>query len=192
MDRQMFPLNELIKKRESRRIIDPNRMVEKEKIQSLLEAARWAPSCSNNQPWRFVVSLSDSLDRVKECLSRGNSWARNAPLIFTVASKADLDCQIAGRDYYPLGLGLAIENLLLQGIHMGLTIHPIAGFKEKLVKEVLNIPEEYRIFALIIAGYPGSPDDVDERVFEKEKSPRERKPLSETVFWEGWGLQPVK
>ena len=184
----MIPLQELIQKRESRRIIDPLRTVESEIIQSLLEAARWAPSCSNNQPWRFVVSQSDSLKRVKECLSRGNNWASNAPLIFTVASKPDLDCQITGRDYYPLGMGLAIENLLLQGIHMGLVMHPIAGFKEKMVKEVLNIPEGYRVFALIIAGYPGSNDDVDETVLEKEKSPRERKPLNEIVFWEGWGM----
>ena len=187
----MYPLHELIKKRESRRVIAPNRPVENEKIQSLLEAARWAPSCSNNQPWRFVVSQSDSLERVKECLSRGNNWASNAPLIFTVASKPDLDCQITGRDYYPLGMGLAIENLLLQGIHMGLVMHPIAGFKEKLIKDVLIIPENYRVFALIIAGYPGSPDDVDETIHEKEKSPRIRKPLSETVFWEGWGMLQV-
>ncbi len=182
----MQPLHELIHKRESRRIIDPLRPVEDNKLQSLFEAARWAPSCSNNQPWRFIVSINDSLDELKECLSRGNNWARNAPVILTVTSKPDLDCQITGRDYYPLGLGLAIENILLQGIHMGLVVHPIAGFKEKKVKEVLGIPEEYRVFALIIIGYQGSPKDVDENTLEKEKKPRHRKPLNEIVFWEGW------
>ncbi len=101
---------------------------------SLLEAARWAPSCFNNQPWRFVVSRGESLDAVRDCLSRGNGWARRATLIFTIASKPDLDCQIKGRDYYPLGIGLAVENLLLQAIHLGLVVHPIAGFNEERVK----------------------------------------------------------
>jgi nitroreductase len=185
----MYPLHALIQRRESRRVIDPFRSVEEEKIESLLEAARWAPSCSNNQPWRFVVSQTTSLDSVRDCLSRGNDWARNAPLIITVASKPDLDCQISGRDYYPLGLGLAIENLLLQGIHMGLVAHPIAGFKENVVKEVLNIPVEYRVFTLIILGYPGSSDDVDETTLEKEKIPRVRKETEEIIFRESWGLK---
>ena len=182
----MIPAHDLIMKRRSGRVFDPNRPIEAEKIHCLIEAARWAPSCSNNQPWRFVVSKGKSLESVKECLSRGNSWARRAPLIFTIASKPDLDCQITGRDYYPLGVGLAIENLLLQGIHMGLVVHPIAGFKEKRVKEVLGIPDEYRVHALVIVGYPGSTDGLDETILEKEKTPRVRKPIEEIVFWEEW------
>jgi nitroreductase len=182
----MYPLHDLIQGRESRRIIDPRRSIEEEKIFSLLESARWAPSCGNSQPWRFVVSRDESLENVKNCLSRGNNWALNAPLIFIPVSKSDLDCQITGRDYYPLGLGLAIENMLLQGIYMGLVMHPIAGFKEGPLKEILNIPEEYSIYAIIIVGYPGSPEDVDERTLEKENAPRERKPLEEIVFWESW------
>ena len=182
----MIPIHDIIARRQSRRIIDPRRPVDEEKILSLLEAARWAPSCSNMQPWRFVVSTGSSLEAVKECLTRGNAWARRAPLIFTIASKPDLDCQITGRDYYPLGIGLALENLLLQGIHLGLVVHPIAGFKERRVKEALGIPEEYRIHALVVVGYPGSPEDADESVLEKEKRPRERKSLKEIAFWEGW------
>jgi nitroreductase len=182
----MALVHDLIKKRRSGRIFDANRPVETDKIDSLIEAARWAPSCSNNQPWRFVVSRGESLVAVKECLTRGNSWARRSPLIFTIASKPDLDCQITGRDYYPLGVGLAIENLLLQGIHLGLVVHPIAGFKEKRVKEVLRIPDEYRVHALVIVGYPGSTDGLDDRILEKEKAPRVRKPVKEIAFWEEW------
>lgn len=183
----MIPLHDLIAKRRSGRVIDPDRSVEEEKVLSLLEAARWAPSCSNNQPWRFIVSRGSSLDAVRDCLSRGNSWARRAPLIFTIASKPDLDCQIKERDYYPLGIGLALENLLLQGIHLDLVVHPIAGFSEKKIKETLQIPEEYRIHALVIVGYPGSAEGLEEEVLEKERTPRERKPMEEIVFWEEWG-----
>jgi nitroreductase len=182
----MIPVHELILKRHSGRIFDPDRPLEEDRLLSLLEAARWAPSCSNNQPWRIIVSRGESLDSVKECLSRGNSWARRAPVILTIASKPDLDCQITERDYYPLGIGLAIENVLLQGIHLGLVVHPIAGFKERRLKEALHIPDEYRVHALVIVGYPGSPEGLDESVLQKEKVPRERKSMEEIVFWEKW------
>ena len=182
----MTMLHDLITRRRSGRIIDPHRNIEEEHILSLLEAARWAPSCANNQPWRIVVSKDKSLDAVKACLSRGNAWALNAPLILTFTSKLDLDCQIKGRDYYPLGIGLAVENVLLQGIHLGLVMHPIAGFREYEVKEALGIPEEYRVHTLVIAGYPGRPDDVDASVLEKENVPRERKSLDEIAFAEMW------
>ncbi len=184
---ELYPLHSLLRARKSGRIIDPNRTIESEKILSLLEAGRWAPSCSNNQPWRFVVSRGISLEGVKTCLHPGNEWAKRAPLIVTVASKADLDCLIAGREYYLLGLGLAIENFLLQAVHLGLIGHPIAGFNEEKVKAVLKIPKEYRVHVLLIVGYPGFEKDVDESILAKEKAPRIRKPLEEIAFWERWG-----
>jgi len=152
----------------------------------LLEAARWAPSCGNRQSWRFVISRGRLLDELKNHLSRGNNWGRNAPLIITIASKADLGCQIEERDYYTLDLGLAMENMLLQGVHLGLIMHPIAGFDEAGVKTLLGIPGEYRIHALLIVGYPGSFSDVDKRTLDKEAMPRERKSIETFVFWEQW------
>lgn len=186
----MTSLHHLIAGRRSGRIIDPRRSLGAEEILSLLEAARWAPSCSNNQPWRIVVSRDRSLDAVKACLSRGNAWARNAPLILTFASKPDLDCLIRGREYYPLGIGLAVENVLLQGIHLGLVMHPIAGFREAEIREALGIPEEFRIHVLVIAGHPGSEEDVDAAVLEKENALRQRKPMEDIVCWEQWGDEP--
>jgi nitroreductase len=182
----MIPVHELIQKRRSSRVIDPDRPVENEKILSLLESARWAPSCSNNQPWRFVVSTGKSLEIVKEALSRGNAWARNASLIIAIASKPDLGCQKTGREYYHLDIGLAVENLLLQGIYLGLVVHPIAGFDEEKLKTVLKIPDEYRVHTIVIIGYPGSLSEMDEQLRERENAPRERKKLEEIVFWEGW------
>ena len=179
-------VHELIRKRKSGRVFDPNRQVEEEKLFSLLEAARWAPSCANNQAWRFIVSQKVSLEKVKACLSRGNAWAQHAPLILSVVSRPDLGCQRTGRDYFTLDLGLTIENILLQGIYMGLVIHPIAGFDEEEVKIVLDIPDDYRVYALIIVGYPGILKDMDERTLEKEKAPRARKSLDEIVYMEKW------
>ena len=182
----MISVHELIHKRRSGRVIDPSRFVANEKILSLLEAARWAPSCFNNQPWRFVVSTGESLERVKDTLSRGNAWGRKASLVITIASKPDLGCQKTGREYYPLDIGLAVENLLLQGIHLGLVVHPIAGFDEGELKSVLKIPDEYRVHTIVIVGYPGSLSEVDEQLREREEAPRERKKLEEIVFWEEW------
>ncbi len=179
-------IHELLEKRQSRRIIDPEKELEYDVIRTLFEAARWAPSCSNNQPWRIIAATDSKLEEIRNHLSRGNEWARNAACIFIFTSKPDLDCQITGRDYYTLGLGLAMENVLLQGVHLGLVAHPIAGFSEKGVKEVLNIPDEYRIHALIVLGYPGNESAADTRTLEKERMPRERKTLKEIAFLNNW------
>lgn len=179
-------IHPLIRQRKSGRIIDAGRQVEDEKILSMLESARWAPSCANNQPWRIVVTTGTSLEKLKEYLNRGNAWAQRAPLIFVFASKPELDCLITGREYYPLGIGLAIENLLLQGNHLGLVVHPIAGFKEQGVKETLHIPDEYRVHALVVVGHPGNVADMDDKTLEKERQPRVRKALSEFVFYDLW------
>ncbi len=175
-----------IANRRSRRIIDPQRTIDPAVIRDLLEAARWAPSCSNNQPWRFVISVAESLVQVKEALTKGNAWARQAPLIITVASNPDLDCRIKDRDYFTLGLGLAVENILLEGTSRGLVVHPIAGFSERKVKEALDIPEEYRVHVLIIIGHPGDPEKAEPDLVKRENATRERKPLGDIVFQEGW------
>ncbi|NQT25436.1 nitroreductase family protein [candidate division KSB1 bacterium] len=182
----MKSIDPLIRKRHSARAIDPDRPVPDETLETLIEAARWAPSCFNNQPWRIVVSKDKSLPKVKECLSRGNGWAQDAPVIFTFASKPELGCQKTGRDYFPLDLGLAIENILLQGISMGLVMHPIAGFDEILLKESLRIPDEYRVHALVIVGHPLPAERMESSQREKEAQPSERKSAEEIVSWEGW------
>jgi nitroreductase len=180
-------LHPLIRDRRSARAFDPTRPVESGKLQALLEAARWAPSCSNLQPSRFIVCTGTSLDGVKECLNPGNTWAKRAPLIVAAAADAQSGCRITGRDYAPLDLGLAVENMILQGIGLGLAMHPIAGFDEIRLKTVLAVPDEKRVYALIIAGYPGSESDLDQDTLAKEHSPRTRKPATEILFWESWG-----
>ncbi len=179
-------LHSLIKNRRSGRIIDPDKAVSRNTLRSLTEAARWAPSCGNHQSWRFVVSTGETLEPLKNTLTRGNSWARKAPVLIAAVTSAELGCQKPGRDYSALDLGLSLENMLLQGIHLGLVMHPMAGFDEDAARAVLGIPDPFRIFALIAAGYPGSPDQADARTLSKEAEPRERKPVSETVFQDRW------
>ena len=179
-------VHDLIMQRRSLRAIDPYRKVEKHLIIQMLEAARWAPSCSNNQPWRFVVPEDDLLEKVKDCLTKGNAWALNASHIIVVASKPEFDCQIRGRDYYTLGIGLAVENLLLQGTALNLVVHPIAGFDESRLKDVLGLPGDFMLHVCIPIGYPDHIDDLEKWTTEQEKGVRLRKSLDEIVFWGKW------
>jgi len=159
--------------------------VSKEELTRLIEAAHLAPSCFNNQPWRFVVAAGERLAKVKEALPGGNYWAKLAPAIVAVASHRDLDCKLSdGRDYFLFGCGLAVENLVLQATQMGLIAHPIAGYDPLKVKEALEIPEDYVLITLVVVGRRGDVGTLSEKHREIELSPRERKPLEEVLAWE--------
>lgn len=122
-------------------------------IQELAECASLAPSCYNNQPWRFVfVHRKDVLERLFGALSRGNAWAKSASMIIAVTSKKDDDCVTSGREYYLFDTGMATAFLILRATDLGLVAHPIAGYNEEKVKEVLEIPEDMTVITLVIVG----------------------------------------
>lgn len=188
----MAKILESITTRRAHRAIS-NQPILRDLVEALLTAAHLAPSCANNQPWRFVVVDEDpTLSEVKEHLSGGNYWAKMSPTIIAVASKADLDCQIPdGRKYHLFGCGMASMNLMLQATEMGLIAHPIAGFKQSPIKEILNIPDDYTLITLIILGYPAGDHTVlSEKHQTDEMAPRERTPISEVVFWNHFDVSP--
>lgn len=160
--------------------------IPREKVELLLESAHLAPSCSNNQPWRFIA-LDDPtvLDRVKEHLTGGNYWAKRSPLIIGVTSRADLDCRIPdGREYYAFGCGMATMNLMLQATALGLVAHPIAGFRQAPIKGVLGIPDSYQLITLVILGHPSEDHGaLSEKHRSEETAGRTRRPLDEVVGW---------
>ena len=172
----MALMNEITERR-SRKIF-LRKEVPADVIKEILLAAQFSPTCFNNQPARFVVVTGESLDILNPVLSRGNAWAKEAPVLMALASKPDLDCQITGRDYFMLGCGLQLENLILQAVHRGLFAHPLAGFKEDMAKDVLGIPEEYQVLALVAIGYPDPEDELEEKG---------RKPMGEIAFRDRWG-----
>ena len=124
-------------------------------INELAESAQLAPSCFNNQPWRFVF-VYDSLviEQLHSSLSSGNKWAFKASLIVAVFSNKDYDCQVGrpAREYYLFDTGMATAFLILRATEMGLVAHPIAGFNEEIVKSVLKIPEDVTVITLVIIG----------------------------------------
>lgn len=175
-------LNETILRRRSKRAISEEELTETE-LESLARAAHLAPSCFNNQPWRFVfVDEPAKLDRIKESLPGGNYWAKKAPLIIAIVSQQDLDCDLSqGRIYYKFDCGLAVENLLLQATDMGLVSHPIAGFDPAVTREVLNVPAEFDLITLVIIGKPGNPEELSDKHRKVELGERKREPLEKVV-----------
>ena len=182
----MVEILEEIRKRRSGRVYD-TKPVPQEMIDSIIEAGRWAPSCMNTQAWNFVVLRdSDVLAKAHDALSRGNAYAKAAPVMILVAAKEDGGCPAHGLPYFMMDVGLAVENMLLQTVHLGLMGHPTAGWNEDQLKEVAGIPDEYRIVTVVFIGYEGDPQKLDERTRDKESAPRTRKELSEIVHWNGW------
>lgn len=153
-------------------------------IEDLARSAQLAPSCFNNQPWRFVfVRNPEMLERMQEALSSGNVWAHAASMIIAVFSKKEDDCIIRDRMYHQFDCGLAAGFLILRATELGLVAHPIAGYSPKKTKEILGIPEEYQVITLIIVGKQAeqiSPVLSDNQTAAEKKRP-ERKKISEIV-----------
>lgn len=180
--------DKVITSRRSRRAF-AERPVEREKVEWMLEAARWSPSSGNRQPWRFVVVEKGDTARqaLEDALSRGNAWARKAPvLIVSGASRADGTVEET-REYSHHDTGLATMAMLLRGVDQGLLVHPMAGWKEAPLVAALSLPDDFRPIAVTAVGYAGRHEDLDEETRKKDERPRVRKELGEIAFSGRWG-----
>ena len=176
-----------IETRRARRALS-EKPIPEETLARIMTAATYAPSCFNNQPWRFlVVNRERELEIVKENLSRGNYWAQKAPVIVLVFTKPDLDCRLSdNRDYAFFSTGLAVENLILQATAEGLIAHPIAGYKPLPLKEAFGVDPEMILLTLVIIGYPGDEAHLNDDHRELEHSPRDRKPEDQVILYNRW------
>jgi nitroreductase len=154
-------------------------------INDLAESAQLAPSCYNNQPWRFVFIYQEGMrEKIKNALAKGNSWAYDSPLMIAVFSKPDFDCQVKERDYYLFDTGMAVGLLMLRATELGLVTHAIAGFDEDKAKEILNIPEEMKLITFVFVGEKVDEIDPDlpDWATKAEKNRPERKKFEEYVY----------
>jgi len=181
------PSNELldpIERRKSAMAYD-DRKVSAGILRLVFEAARWAPSSFNEQPWRFIVGTRDDPDahaRVASCLSKGNDWARKAPVLVVAIASTNLSRNGRPNAYYAHELGLALQNLMVQATALGLASHPMGGFDKEKAAELLQVPEGYRPMTMVALGYPGDPAALSASDRERELGPRRRKPLDELIF----------
>jgi len=181
-------LLDVVEKRRSGRAYDTKEIPD-DLLQTILEAGRRAPSCGNTQAWHFIV-IKDSETRKKanEAMSGGNAWAERAPVMIIVAAHPDGGCPSHGLPYFMMDVGLSVQNMLLQAVHVGLMGHPTAGWDEEKLRGITGIPSDFRIGTVVFFGYEfeGEPTFLSERNQEREKTRTPRKPLDEIVHWNNW------
>ena len=185
-----YPIQELLAERWSPYAFDERPVAEAD-LRSLFEAARWAPSSYNEQPWRYIVATRDNpeqFQRALSCLVEGNQvWAKAAPVLalgvvsLRFARNAK-DNRAAVHD-----LGLAAGNLLLEATARGLFVHQMIGILPDKAREIYGIPEGFEAWTAMAIGYRGDPTRLPDRLRERDLAARERKPLSEFVFGGKWG-----
>jgi nitroreductase len=183
-------VHELIRQRWSPRAFS-DREVSSQDLRVLFEAAEWAASCFNEQPWRFIVATradQPNWQKLLDCLVEANrTWARNAPVLMLTAAKRVFS-QTGKPNYHALhDTGMALANLMLQATSMGLAAHAMAGFDHDKARAAFGIPEDYELGAAVAIGYPGDPASLPPRLQAAEIAPRTRKPLSDIVFSGDWG-----
>jgi nitroreductase len=182
-------IHELLARRRSPRAIDPDRRISKLALCTLLEAARVAPSCFNEQPWRFLVfdgSDAEALERARSCLSEGNAWARLAPVLILSVAAERWSRDSSPNRWAEHDVGLASENLALQATSLGFAVHLMAGFDEARARTLFGVPEDFTPIAMIAVGYPGNPEDLPPKLRDRERAPRQRKPIEEIAFAGYW------
>jgi nitroreductase len=184
-------LNECVEQRRAYRSLEKTAITEA-LANTLCETVRLAPSCFNNQPWRFHFAFEPAaLAKALPCLSAGNQvWAGNASLIIAVLGERDSDCKMPdGRAYYQFDCGMAAAYLILKATELGLVAHPIAGYDPAKYKAAFFIPEPMEVLTLIIVGKRAetiNPALKDYQVVSEKTRPP-RKELKEFLFFnEHW------
>ena len=185
-----YPIHELLAERWSPYGFE-DRPVAQADLRSLFEAARWAASSYNEQPWNFFVATKENPEefaRLLSCLVEGNQgWAKAAPvLVLGVVSlkfsRNNKDNRAAVHD-----LGLAAGNLVVEATARGLCVHQMIGILPDKAREVYQIPEHYEAWTAMAIGYKADPAKLPDALKERDLTPRQRKPLSQFVFTGKWG-----
>ena len=184
-------IHELIAARWSWRAYDPDKLLDHEQITSLIEAARWAPSCFGDQPWRFIIfdkaANKDAWEQAYDCLAEGNQgWAVNAPLLLLACADSLMSKNGKPNRWGQYDTGAASENLCLQATALGLMAHQMGGFDKDKAREVFKIPEQFTPMAMIAIGYQLEESVIPEDMKEREYSERARNPVEKNFFSGNW------
>jgi nitroreductase len=187
-----LPIDTTLANRWSGRAYDAAKGVTHAQVITLLEAARWAPSCFGDQPWRFIVwnkgSDAASWQQAFDCLVPGNQdWVKNSPLLLLICADTLFGQNQMSNRWAQYDTGAAAENLCLQAASMGLMAHQMGGFDADKTRKEFNIPEQYTLMAMVAVGYPADIATLAGEALAKETAERVRKPLSDLFFDAAWG-----
>lgn len=183
------PVHELLKKRWSPRAF-ADRSLKRDSLHQLFEAARWAPSSYNEQPWYFVIARreqTDEFEAILRCLVEGNRiWAKSAPLLGIAVARLTFVRNGKPNPHAVYDLGQAVAHLTFAATDLGLFVHQMAGFDPVSAQEALRIPEGFAPITAFAVGYLGNPDDLPAPLQQMERTPRQRKPAHNFVFSGLW------
>ena len=183
------PIHELIRRRWSPRAFAETPVTE-DHLKTLLEAARWAASCFNDQPWSFLVGFKGDAtwQGIHHCLVPGNqAWASGAPVLMLSMTHENFVQTGKPNRHAQYDAGQAVANLAIQATALGLLIHQMAGFDAEAARRRFGIPPAQTPMAAIAVGHPGDPDSLPEPLADRERAPRERVPISVFTFADKWG-----
>ena len=180
-----YPVIDIIKNRWSPRSFT-ERLIAKNLINSILEAARWSPSSFNEQPWRYILGFKnkgDNFSKIFDALHGFNKkWTINAPLLMVCCCKRNFSHNNMPNVHAAYDSGQSIAYLTMQAMSENIYVHQMAGFDKTILKNNLNISDDFDICTVIALGYLGSPDILPIDLKKLETSERERKSINELLL----------
>lgn len=184
------PVHELISKRRSTRAFS-DRIISDETLLQLFEAARWAPSSFNEQPWRFILarrSDTRAFEAMLDCLNESNrSWAQHGNVFILPVAKLFTTHNHYHNRHAFHDVGLAVANLSLEATAHDIYLHQLGGFHIDKAREHFAIPDEYEPVSIIVLGYAGDISGLPDNLRQREEKPRQRLPLEQLVYSEKFG-----
>lgn len=186
------PIDTTLANRWSGRAYDASKPVSHEQIIALLEAARWAPSCFGDQPWRFVVwdkqADPETWQKAFDCLAPANqAWVKDTPVLMLVCADTLFNHNQQPNRWGQYDTGAAAENICLQAASMGLMAHQMGGFNVDKARETFAVPAQFIPMAMLCVGYAADINTVTGDALDRETAARTRKPLNELSFAGNWG-----
>ena len=184
-------INDTLANRWSGRAYDASQQVSHAQIIALLEAARWAPSCYGDQPWRFIVwdkhADAQAWQQAFDCLAPANqAWVKDAPLLLLVCADSLFSHNQHPNRWAQYDTGAAAENLCLQASSMGLIAHQMGGFNAESVQAAFGVPAQYTPMAMVAVGYAAEISSLTGEILSRETAVRTRRPLNELFFAGAW------
>jgi nitroreductase len=190
------PIDKTLAERWSGRAYDASKVITTEHTIALLEAARWAPSCMGEQPWRIVV-WNKNIDEAAwkkafDCLAPSNQiWVQHAPLLCLICADTLFSKNAQSNRWAEYDTGAAAQNLCLQASSMGLMAHQLGGFDAEKTRELFNIPAQFTLMAMISVGHPVSESAIPEDLLARETAERSRRALGDLFYQSAWE-NPIK
>lgn len=191
-ERQTPTVEETIQNRKSGIAFDPDRPVEQQLLLSMIESARWTPSCYNEQPWRFIVCRKDGEPDAWQAvfdalIDKNQRWSRFASVFLVVCANTLFSHNDIDNPWCLYDTGAAAISAVLQATQDGLMAHQMAGFNADLLRDSFQVPDQYKLAAVMAVGYALPAERIPEEFRHRESLPRGRKTVQEIATFGSWG-----